>query len=213
VGTRSTTPHERVVWVAGGLYVLLTLLVAVHLTDPVDAAVRQWFRPDDVWGPTQLKADRVVEGLSPTHVAPLLLVSGLLSALVRRSWEPLRLVLQIGLATIAVVVVTQLVLGRPDTHGEVARLSGSYPSGHTAVLLAVLGGSVLALAGRFPWWLWPPAILVDLVMGWCLLLEAAHWPTDVLGGLLASVAVLSGAAFLRERRVERVEVAVSARQR
>jgi len=136
-----------------------------------------------------------------------------LVAAVRRSWEPLRVALEVGVATIVVVGMTQLLLGRPDTHGQVARLSGSYPSGHTTALLAVLGGCALVVSTRPPRLLWPPVLLVDLVMGWCLLLEAAHWPTDVVGGLLAGVAVVAWAAGRRERRVERVALPLSVGRR
>jgi membrane-associated phospholipid phosphatase len=193
--------RRRFVLVVAALYALLGLLVVTHLTDPFDAAVRQWFRPDDVWGVVQLRADRVVETLSPPHVAPVLVLGGLLASAKRRSWVPLLRTLQVGAGVLVLVCGSQLVLARPDTHGEVATLSGSYPSGHTAAVLAAFGGCVLAWSRAPRWWVWVPIVLVDLVMGACLLLEAAHWATDVLGGLLASALVLGVVHGRRDHEV------------
>ena len=51
---------------------LLALAICVHggLLDTFDSMVRQWARPDDVWGTAQLRADLVVEGLRPAYSLP-----------------------------------------------------------------------------------------------------------------------------------------------
>ena len=201
----ASRPHTKIALVAGASYVLLCVLVAVHVTDPLDVAAHQWFRPDDVWGPTQWRADAVVEGLAPKRIGLLLPLAGAVGVVLRRSWAPGRIVLEIGVSTLAIVLITKALLGRTDPHGEAAQLSGSFPSGHTVVLLTVLGGCLLALTTSASWWLWAGVFLVDGVMGWCLLLEGAHWFTDVLGGLLAGVVVLAAVDGSRTRRSVRVK--------
>lgn len=176
--------------VAGCLYVVLTVLVLAHLTDSVDDAVRQWLRPDDVWGPAQLRADRVVEGLKPPRVAPALAVVAVVVALVRRSWRPLVIAAGVGLSTGALVVTSKILVARPDPNGQIVTVGGSFPSGHTAVLMAVLGGCLLVISVRTAWWAWTCIVLVDLLMSWCLLVQAAHWFTDVLGGMLLATCVI-----------------------
>ena len=187
----------RVAVAAGGLYAVLTALVATGLADPFDASAREWFRPDDVWGAIQLRADVVVEGLRPTRVAAALPVAAAVTAAVRRSWRPLWVALLVGLPTVALVLLSQLVVARPDTHGVVATHGGSYPSGHVAVLLAVLGGCLLVVGASA--WLWVVVVLVDLLMAWCLMLQAAHWLTDVVGGALLSTCILASVAVLSVR--------------
>jgi membrane-associated phospholipid phosphatase len=194
---RRRGPAVTISLVAGTLYVLLTVLVMAHLTDSLDAAVRQWFRPDDVWGSAQMRADTVVEGLKPPRVALALPVVAVLSGLVRRSWRPVVVALQVALSTTVLVVATKLVVGRPDPNGEVVTVGGSFPSGHTAVLLAVLGGGLLVVTTRDVWWAWAAVVLVDVLMAWCLLLQAAHWFTDVLAGMLLATCVLAAASTSR----------------
>jgi len=43
---------------------------------------------------------------------------------------------------------------------------------------------------RTAWWAWTCIVLVDLLMSWCLLVQAAHWFTDVLGGMLLATCVI-----------------------
>ena len=194
-------PGRRMIQVAaaaGVAYAVLTLLVATGLADSVDATVRQGFRPDDVWGSTQLRADFVVEALEPTLVVLLLAIVAVVTAWLRRSWGPVRLALLVLVLGVGLVALSKLVVGRPDTHGEIAELGGSYPSGHVAIVLAALGGCLLVI-GTKRWWAWGVVALLDLLMGLCLLLQAAHWFTDILGGALLATCVLAVAALARCR--------------
>lgn len=186
---------------AGGMYAVLTVLVATGLADPLDASARQYFRPDDVWGAIQLRADVVVEGLRPTRVALALPVVAGVTAAVRRSWRPLWVALLVGVTSVGLVLLSQLVVARPDTHGVVGTHGGSYPSGHVAILLAVLGGCLLVVETT-AWW-WAVVVLLDLLMGWCLMLQAAHWLTDVVGGALLGTCVLATVAFVSAREPRR----------
>jgi membrane-associated phospholipid phosphatase len=183
--------------VAGVAYVLLTLLVMAHLTGTLDVTVREWFRPDDVWGALQVRVDVVVEGLKPSRVALVLPLVAVSAGLVQRSWRPVVVALEVTLLTIVVVMGTKLLVGRTDPHGDMTTVGGSFPSGHTAVLLAVLGGCLLAVTRRVAWWAWGAVAMVDLLMAWCLLVQGAHWFTDVLGGMLAATCVLAAVAASR----------------
>jgi membrane-associated phospholipid phosphatase len=176
------------------LFLVLAGLVAAQVTDSVDASARQLFRPDDVWGATQLRADVIVEGLRPSRVGLLLPVAGAVTAFLQRSWAPVVVAGQLGASTIVVVVVTKRMVGQPDTHGQLGGFGGSFPSGHIAVLLVVLGGTLI-VAGRSAWWAWVATYAVGLVMAICLLVQATHWLTDVVGGfLLATCLLTSGLA-------------------
>jgi len=55
----------------------------------------------------------------------------------------------------------------------------SFPSGHTACSFAA--AAALKTAGS---WLWKPALLVALLMGFSRLYLYVHWPTDILGGIM-----------------------------
>ena len=60
-------------------------------------------------------------------------------------------------------------------------VGGSFPSGHMVSVLVCLGGALLVVQQRPRWWEWVLVGLVDLAMGLSLLLQAAHWLTDVVG--------------------------------
>jgi len=180
--------------VALACYVALTVVVAADATQGADAAAREFFRPHDEWGPTQIRADLVVEGLKPRNIAVLLPVVGALVALYRRSWRPLVYVAAVAALAGVLTVLTKLLLLRPDTHGMVLEYGGSYPSGHAVAVMVSLGATVLVLTSRSRWWHWFLVGLVGLGMSLALLVQAAHWLTDVLGGLLLAVTVLAAAS-------------------
>lgn len=176
-------------------FVLLTLLVATGATDRVDVAVRDTLRPDDVWGTVQVRADTVVEGLKPARTLLVFAVCVSLVAGLRRSWRPvvhaLALLAIAGLPALAV----KAAMARTDPHRELSSL-GSYPSGHVLVLLVCLGGLVLLGRQGHRWWRWVLVALVDLVMAVALLVQATHWLTDVVAGVLLGVVALLATARL-----------------
>ncbi|MCD6641176.1 MAG: phosphatase PAP2 family protein [Nocardioides sp.] len=171
-------------------FVLLTALVALGLTRSVDVALRDAFRPDDVWGTLQVRVDVVVEGLKPVRTVAGFAALVVVLALVRRSWVPVwRAASLLVLAAVPALVV-KVALARTDPHHELSS-TGSYPSGHTLVLLVCLGGALLLVRRAPAWWEWLLVALVDAVMALSLLAQAAHWFTDVLAGALLGVAVLA----------------------
>lgn len=192
-----TTPLVLAVgW--GTALVLLSVLVASGATQHLDDEVRELFRPDDVWGTAQLRADVVVEGLRPTRALPAVLVIAAATALATRSWCPV--VLAVGLlgTTVALTLGLKELIGHPDPHGEVPDFGGSFPSGHVASVVVGGGLVVLVLGLGSRWWAWSVVALVALAMATALLLQAAHWGTDVLGGaLVGAFTVTAGVAVAR----------------
>ena len=183
-------------------FVLLTVLVALGALDGADRTLKQVFRPDMVWGPWQVRAQRTESALAPRSVLVVVAAVALAAGLWRRSWRPpVVAVLGLGAAG-ALGLLVKLALRRPDPNLEVTG-AGSYPSGHTLTLVAGVG-LVLLLSVGLNRWTWPLVALSGVLMGLCLVTEGAHWSSDVVGGgLLGAVvlAVLQGApiAHLRSR--------------
>jgi undecaprenyl-diphosphatase len=185
---------------AATAFVLLTVLVASGATRALDVAARDLFRPHDVWGAVQIRADVVVEGLRPRNTALVLMVVTLVACAHRRSWRPAAFSALVAGVAAALALATKVVVGRSDPHLDMSTAGGSFPSGHTLGVLVCLGTSLLLLSRRPRWWAWAVVGIVTAAMGLALLLEAAHWLTDVLGGVLLGIAVLAGAQGLREVR-------------
>jgi membrane-associated phospholipid phosphatase len=170
--------------------------VGVHfgLLTTFDSAIRELMRPDDVWGTTQLRADYVVEGLRPAVVISVLAAYTVVVCVVRRSLRPGLFVGVIWLMTAAMTVAVKIAMARPDPHGIVGGHGGSFPSGHTISVVVCLGLAVLVAKPRLGRWIWIPLGLAGTLMGAALLVQAAHWSTDVLGGGLLAIGVLAAAS-------------------
>jgi undecaprenyl-diphosphatase len=74
--------------------------------------------------------------------------------------------------------------------------ASSFPSGHTIFVLTVMAVLMLCLGRRFlPRWAqpvgWGLAVLIVLANAISRIYTGAHWPTDVLAGLLIGTAWLS----------------------
>lgn len=182
-------------WIAlGSLAAFATLAVSVHLglLHTFDAMVRQWMRPDGVWGATQERADLVVHALQPELVAGLLVVLSAAYCVKRRSLRPVILVDGVGLVTVALTLGTKAAMARPDPHGLVVNSNGgSFPSGHTVAVMVCLGVALLLAHPRAGPWVWLISAVGGGLMGASLLLQAAHWSTDVVGGALLATGVLA----------------------
>jgi undecaprenyl-diphosphatase len=166
----------------------------------VDVAAREYFRPDDVWGDLQIRVDVIVEGLKPVRAVPLLALFVLAVSAYRRSWRPAAyagLVLAVAGVPAA---VTKVLLRRTDPHDDLSSI-GSFPSGHTLVLLVCLGVALLLVRRHPTPWEWGLVLAADAVMAWALLVQGAHWLTDVIGGALLGVAALAATcgSSLRDR--------------
>lgn len=191
--------HSVTAALSGAVFVVLAVLVAIGTTQQLDVAARELFRPADRWGATQLRVNVVVEGLKPVFVAPALAVFGVVAALLRSSWRPAVLVAAMGVVTVLLTLSAKFAVQRADPHYEMTALGGSFPSGHTVMLMVALGAVLLVLRGSIGWWGWALVAAGGLAMGLSLLLQAAHWLTDVVGGGVLAVTVLAAVDSPRRR--------------
>lgn len=180
-------------------YAVLTVLVVTHATQHLDVVLRDHFRPDNVWGPAQLRAVHIVDDAQPRVMALLLTVVGVATSLHRRSVRPAVYLALIGASAAAVTVATKAVYVRPDPHFQTAAHNGSFPSGHTVTILICLGGALLVLQRRTRWWQWLVVAAGGLAMGYGLLVIGGHWFTDLLGAAIVAPSVLVAASTWKLR--------------
>ncbi len=124
---------------------------------------------------------------------PLSLAIAAVSRAARRHWW---LWVIVFLGSAAVEQAAKFLVGRPRPSGT----SLGFPSGHTtaAVVFAVIAVYLLSRARLHPavrLALQALAIAMALLVGWARILLRAHWPTDVLGGVLLGIACAAGAAW------------------
>jgi membrane-associated phospholipid phosphatase len=174
-------------------FTALAVVVHLGLLDGFDSIVRDWGRPHDVWGPAQLRADVIVEGFRPLVMAVLLATFTLAYCARRWSLRPAIFVGGAGVVTVGLTVASKIMVGRLNTHGVPGSNGGSFPSGHVIGVVVCLGLVVLVLQPRAGRWRWLIPALVGALMGACLLLQAAHWFTDIVGGALLAAAILAAA--------------------
>ena len=176
-------------------FVAVTLGVFTGLTDHIDHTIAALARPGDTWGPGQIRAAVVVTLFQPSVVLWVPLVISLSLSVMHRSLRPLLLAGAVGAVTALVVTLLKVWIGRPDVHAGVSH-GGSYPSGHTASLIVCCGLLIMLLRPGRASRLWAAVAAPGAVMGAALVLEGAHWTTDVVGGGLLAVAVLAVATAL-----------------
>jgi len=176
--------------------VVLSVLVAAGLTQPLDDAVRETFRPGDRWGPTQARFGYLVNGFSPPVMASLLAVGSVIAAWRAHSLRPVILADATGSIAVALTLAAKLLLQRADGHGDLHGVASSYPSGHL-VLLVICAGDLLLLFLPETAWLWAALAAVVLLMGVSILVVAMHWLTDVVGSALLGMFVLCVASLFR----------------
>lgn len=172
---------------------LLTLaaLVVAGATRSLDVSLLARLRPDDVWGAAQVRDSPWMGRLEPRRMYLLLGTTALAVSASRRSWRPVAFGMVLAGASVASTVVLKLALQRPDPHGWVSPTGGSYPSGHVVAVLVCGAGCLLIVWPRVRWWLWAPVLFALALMVRALLVSAAHWPSDVIGGCLLALAVVS----------------------
>lgn len=205
----------RLLWLSMGViccFVLLGALVATGATRALDTGVIHDLRPRDAWGPSQIRWSPWMARLQPQRMYLALTVTTLATSVWRRSAWPAVFATTLAGASVALTLATKLALDRPDPHGYVTGSGGSYPSGHVVAVVVCLAGCLLVLWPRVRWWGWLPVALAATLMAVALLVSAAHWPTDVIGGGLLSLAIVSAASGLRLRQLALVRGGSSTRR-
>jgi membrane-associated phospholipid phosphatase len=190
-------------WIAVGsavAFIALAVNVDLGLLDRFDSLVRAWARPHDIWGPAQVRADVIVEGLRPVMAAALLAVFTAAWCVIRRSMRPAAFVGVVCISTATLTVAVKIAVSRPDPHGLLANDGGSFPSGHMIGVIVCLGLAALLALPRAGRWIWFIPALGGGLMAVSLLLQAAHWSTDIAGGALLATGVLAVASASRGRR-------------
>jgi len=185
------------------VFVVFTILILDRVTIPFDVplldAVRPWVGDGTIW--------RV---LSESANIPLIVI-GVGMVVVLFLTHRRREAVLVAVALIAITAgsegVKQLV-ARPRPEGTDPNIPGvvySYPSGHVLEALTIFGIIAILLwrAERYRWLAAAFAaftvIFVSLVAVARVALNA-HYPSDVLGGVLAGIAVLAVFAILVPRR-------------
>jgi membrane-associated phospholipid phosphatase len=178
------------VWVFGGLFLLVTALVAGHVTHRLDTAVYDQLTPVGSWNETHQLVSDIPDWTAPQFLLVAFAVFVAVLARRRHSRTPLVVGGLLVVVTSILVVVVKRVVARPDTGGHLTD-AGSYPSGHMALTVAMVGGVLILLVVRPRWWQWALVALVSIGMAGCLLYGAIHWTSDVVGGSLLGATVLA----------------------
>ena len=168
----------------------LAFCVFTGLTDHFDITVLELARPHDAWGPAQIRADHLVQAMQPAVALSVQLVVATILSVHHRSARPLVLAVLVDVGVTLAVVVVKALGGRPDPHASVEH-GGSFPSGHTVSAVVCAGLVLLLLRPRPRAGLWLVPAGLGAVMAAALVVEGAHWTTDVLGGAALGAAALA----------------------
>jgi undecaprenyl-diphosphatase len=176
---------------------ILAVYVAGHPYIPEDVTIERDIQATN-WGPLTLTfpifswigdaKGAVLEGI----VFVLVLVFN------RRAWI---LALAAALTGLWYVLLSHLIIRVRPTTPEVLHVTehpsaSSFPSGHTIFVATVATVLMLCLGRRFlPRWAqpvgWALVVLIVLANAISRVYTGAHWPTDVLAGILIAVAWLA----------------------
>jgi membrane-associated phospholipid phosphatase len=182
---------------------IVAIYVAGHLYIPEDATIERDIQSTN-WGPLTLTFP-VFSWIGDLKGAILEAVVFILVLLFnRRAW----ILAAAGALTGAWYVVLSHVINRPrPTIAQVLQVTehppaSSFPSGHTLFVATVMTVLMLCLGRRFlPRWAqpvgWVLVVLIILANAISRIYTGAHWPTDVLAGLLIAAAWLTFVVSLR----------------
>lgn len=188
-----------------GFLCLLALVVAGWApVERLDSALSEAARRHGHEHPGHITVMRIVTDVAATP--PYLVVGGAATAVFAKRGHRQR-ALFCALVTLAVPLLWGLqhwLIPRPrPADGFVTVPSNGFPSGHTSnacaasVAVVLLAWPLLARAGRVLVVL--AAALVSLLIAGTRVALLAHWPTDVLGGLLLAVGIATAAARVAHR--------------
>lgn len=182
---------------------VLAVYIAGHPYIPQDVTIEDDIQSID-WGPLALTFP-IFSWIGDLKGAALEGIVFLVILVVnRRAWI---LAAAASLTAVWYVVVSHVIVRPRPTTAQVLRVTetppaSSFPSGHTMFIATVATVLMLGLGRRFlPRWAqpmgWALVVLVVLANAISRIYTGAHWPTDVLEGILISIAWLSFVVSLK----------------
>jgi undecaprenyl-diphosphatase len=173
---------------------VITVIVATHPYIPADAAVERDVQSIN-WYPLSL----IFPFFSWIGDAKGAVAEGLLFIAVlvfnRQAW---RVVIACAMTGIWYQVLSHVILRPRPTTAQVLRVTehpgaSSFPSGHTIFIATLAALLMLCFGNRFlPKWArpagWVLAVMTAIAGAISRMYMGTHWPTDVLAGLLITVA-------------------------
>lgn len=198
-------PVAAVVAVAATGYALICVLfvgVGLLVTHQMSALSRwdndvvRWFAQNRTSAMNQWTgyATKVADTVG---ILVVLLVATIVLVVLRRRWEALFLVVALVMELLTFLTINTMV-GRPRPGGP--RLgslpsTSSFPSGHTAAMVALYGGLAVLINARLRSRIvglvsWIVALLATAAIGLARVYRGMHHPSDVVAGALLGIAVL-----------------------
>jgi undecaprenyl-diphosphatase len=222
-GVTPWRPSVAVASVAVGGYVASCLvftglgLLVIHQLGALtrwDESVIRWFAANRT-GSTNDWTSYATKVANTSGILVVLIVAAIVLFVLRHRWDALVLLIALSLELLTFLTVNHLVgRPRPDVEhlGSVPSTS-SFPSGHTAAMLALYGGLAVLMSAQVRRRLvevvcWLVAVLATAVIGFARVYRGMHHPSDVAAGALlglaalavAIVAVRTGCTAAAERR-------------
>jgi membrane-associated phospholipid phosphatase len=182
---------------------IVAVYVAGHPYIPEDATIERDIQSTN-WGPLTLTFP-IFSWIGDAKGAVLeAIIFVLVLVFNRRAW----ILAAAGALTGVWYVLLSHLINRPrPTTAQVLQVTehpsaSSFPSGHTIFVLTVMVVLMLCLGRRFlPRWAqpvgWALVVLIVLANAISRIYTGAHWPTDVLAGILIGTAWLSFVVSLR----------------
>jgi undecaprenyl-diphosphatase len=203
-------PPAAIVSVAISGYVAICVLFAglgLFLTHELSAVtgwdedVNRWFAENRT-GATNDWTSYATKVADTLGALAVLILATVVFFVLRRRWDALVLLIALGLE-LATFLTVNFLVGRPRP--DVVRLgslpsTSSFPSGHTAAMVALYGGLATLVSSRFRSRLvavvcWAVAVLATAAIGYARVYRGMHHPTDVVAGALLGLAALGVAVF------------------
>jgi membrane-associated phospholipid phosphatase len=143
---------------------------------------------------------------SPVFIVPATFAAALIISVLRRSiWTGIVVAATVGFVGIGSTVMKRAITAaHPPIGLNLPGLEHTYPSGHVACALALMGIAAIG-GGAKPRHLiiWLGIAAITAIVAATRIYLAAHWFSDTLGGVfLGASAVFAGAALLPQRRRE-----------
>ncbi len=169
-----------------------------------DDSVNRWFAANRT-GSTNDWTNYATKVANTSGILVVLIAAALVLFLFRHRWEALALLVALCLELLTFLTVNYFVdRPRPDVeHLGAVPSTSSFPSGHTAAMLALYGGLAVFISARVRSRFvgaicWVVAVLATAVIGFARVYRGMHHPSDVLAGALLGLCAL-GVALVAAR--------------